>query len=352
MEYHLGFYVHHHGSGHMMRSLSIAKEYKYENITFLGSRLKDYKNIIPQQINCIDLPLDIPLATENTNSSDESCLNFHYAPINVMGIRERNLILTQFFTKHKRLLFIVDTSAEVVALGRLCSVPVVIIQQHGDRNDLTHQLAYDSAVKVIAPFPEMLSPNSPDWVKKKTFYAGGFSKYNITDREEIKEQEIGVLVGSGGTSIDLNFLLYLANQLQNYKIKAIGHIYLNNKCKDSLPANLELLGRLSNPLRELNRSCVVIGNAGNNTVMEAATLNKRFICIPEDRPFNEQLNKAKQINKHYGITYVLPEDILSTDWTALIVKTLSAPVLWGDLINSNATQLIRQQLDELAEDIF
>ncbi len=352
MEYHLGYYVHHHGSGHIMRALSIAKEFSANNVTFLGSGLKNYENIIPQQIQCIHLPMDLPSDSEKIDVISESCLNYHYAPIGIAGIRNRNVILTKFFADHPRLLFVVDTSAEIVALARLCSVSVIIMQQHGGRNDLAHQLAYDSAVRIIAPFPETISPAVPDWVKRKIIYVGGFSKYSVSDRKEATFPLIGILVGAGGTSIDLSFLVYLASQLRVYKIKAIGKICLRERDLQSLPENLELMGQLSDPLYVLNQCCVIIGNAGNNTVMEMATLNKRFVAIPEDRPFNEQLDKAKLINEHYGIPYILPKDILTTNWNDLIVKTLSMTLNWGNMINEQATQEIKQEFDKLAQEIY
>lgn len=336
----------------MMSALSIAKAFSDKAVTFLGSNLLPYKSIIPKQIKCVHLPLDVASAEENIDERNEQCKNFLYAPLNIAGIRDRNHILTGFFATHPSLLFIVDTSPEIVALARLCSVPVIVVQQHGKRNDLPHLLAYDSAVKIVALFPEEISPDCPGWVKEKTLYAGGFSRYNVPDEGKTTECEIGILIGSGGTSIDFNFISHLAREIPNHLFKAIGKIETNKDEEQSPPHNLNLTGLVDDPQKELEACSIIIGNCGHNTVMEVATLNKRFICVPEDRAFFEQLDKAEKIKQQYGVKVVLPENLFTTNWRILIDETLQTPADWKNMVNPNATNLIRCELDKLANDLF
>lgn len=352
MDYQIAFYIHHHGSGHIMSALSMAKAFSDKNVTFLGSNLLPYKSIIPHQIECIHLPLDIATEEEKIDERNEQCKNFLYAPLNIAGIRDRNQILTSFFATHPLLLLIVDTSPEIVALARLCSVPAVVIQQHGKRNDLPHRLAYDSAVKIVALFPEEISPDCPRWVKEKTLYTGGFSRYKVVENAKTTEGEIGILVGSGGTSIDFDFISHLASETKNYSFKVIGKIELNKNERQTTIGNLILTGLVADPLKELKTCSVVIGNFGHNTVMEIATLNKRFIGIPEDRPFFEQLDKAEKIRRQYGMKVVLPEEMFTTDWRTLIDETLQTPADWKNMVNPNAINLIRCELDRLATNLF
>lgn len=352
MEYEVGFYIHHHGNGHLMRSISIAKEFTDKKITFLGSNLSAFKNIIPGNIDCIHLPLDVANLNETTDEAFESCKNFHYAPLHIAGLRERNNLLTNYFVNHFPLILVVDTSTEIVTLARLCGIATVVILQNGNRNDLPHLLAYDSAVKIIAPFAKTISPDLPAWVKHKTFYAGGFSKYNFHDKFPYKQKTISVLIGAGGTSINFSFLFHLATQVPNYLFKIIGKITIDKISLDNLPANLLLFGRLDNPLTELQNCCLIIGNAGHNTVMEVASLNKHFICIPEERPFFEQLDKADKIKHLPGIKVILPNDIMVADWNSLISETLNHKLKWGNMINPYATKSIRVELDKLSKTIF
>lgn len=352
MDYQIAFYIHHHGSGHIMSALSIAKAFSDKTIAFLGSNLSPYKSIIPHRIKCIHLPLDIAAAGEKIDERNERCKNFLYAPLNIAGIRDRNHILTSFFATHPSLLFIVDTSPEIVALARLCSVPVVVIQQHGKRNDLAHLLAYDSAVKIVALFPEEIHPDCPGWVKEKTLYAGGLSRYKGSDENKTTEREIGIFVGSGGTSIDFDFISHLARETPNHSFKAIGKIEVNRDERQRTLDNLNLTGLVADPQKELETCSIIIGNCGHNTVMEVATLNKRFICVPEDRPFFEQLDKAEKIEQQYGVKVVLPENLFTTNWRLLIDDTLKTSADWKNMVNPNATNLIRSEFDKLAKDLF
>jgi hypothetical protein len=53
MAFNIAFYIHHHGSGHLMRSLSIAAHLDDCKITFLGSDLDRYRSIIPEHVQLI-----------------------------------------------------------------------------------------------------------------------------------------------------------------------------------------------------------------------------------------------------------------------------------------------------------
>ena len=66
MQAKIAFYVHHHGSGHIMRCLAIARELGNAEVYFLGSNLKHYSALIPKEIICIHLPMDTP-------AEDDAC---------------------------------------------------------------------------------------------------------------------------------------------------------------------------------------------------------------------------------------------------------------------------------------
>ncbi|MGY3052577.1 putative glycosyltransferase [Pedobacter sp. UYEF25] len=349
----VGFYIHHHGSGHLMTALAISKQLSADKIFFLGSNLKPYQSIIPDHISCVHLPIDISIDNEGIDESSESCENFHYAPINVKGIRTRNHLITGFFVEQYPLILVVDTCPELVALARLCGIPTILIQQHGERNDLAHLLSYDSATEIIAPFPEKIRPQTPLWVHQKTFYSGGFSKYDsVSVFNKERSDYIGILIGTGGTSLNIRFVIHLAESLPSFNFKAIGEMGNQETGRIAMPKNLVFTGFVENPEAALTSCKIVIGNAGHNTVMEMATMRKRFICVPEERPFFEQIDKADKIRDAFGIVIVLPAKLYTTNWDATIRKLAAKKANWKGMINPRAVKNICDRIQKLATTLF
>jgi hypothetical protein len=350
MLYKVGFYIHHHGSGHIMRAITIVKKMSNVEVTFLGSNLEPYKSMIPPSVKCIDLPLDVAIETDINAIEDNHPSCFHYAPLNIKGIQERNNLLTNFFLEASPLLFIVDVSAEIALFARLCGIPTILIRQTGNRLDPAHTFAYESAEVLIAPYAESMSSGNEEVFRHKTYYSGGFSRYTGMPvlLNEVKGT-IAVLVGSGGTSINQHFLNMLAAQCSEWAIHVLGDILFT----DFTPApNLILHGKIGDPIDLLASASIVIGNAGHNTVMEMADLNKRFICIPEIRPFDEQTEKAALLKVNNHATIILPNEFELTNWNDLVNNLEKEVPNWDGVINTNAVEEIVEQIYETGEKLF
>jgi predicted glycosyltransferase len=61
------------------------------------------------------------------------------------------------------------------------------------------------------------------------------------------------------------------------------------------PDNLELLGWIGDADREIASAGIVVGAAGDGLVGTIIASAKRFVCIPEPRPFGEQVAKAARL---------------------------------------------------------
>lgn len=343
------FYVHHHGSGHLTRALSIAGAVKSAEVTFIGSNLSRFINIIPSWIRLVHLPLDTPENGEDAVGSGK--LSFlHYAPLHVRGLRERNAMITAFFAENPNVLCIVDVSVEVTLLARLCGVPTVVIRQHGERNDLAHRLAYESAELLIAPYPSMANEQGHDIFTHKTFFSGGFSRYSGTflPYKQTDRHAIAVFIGRGGTALDSNFLSFLRRSLPlDYSIHVLGSIDISCHLE-----NCVIHGDLPDPMDILRGCDIVIGNAGHNTVMEMADLRKRFVCIPGERPFREQQVKALQLKK-LGVIVVPEADIYSTNWQLIMERAAEIDAdVWDGVIAPNALDAIADELHSLYQNLF
>jgi UDP-N-acetylglucosamine:LPS N-acetylglucosamine transferase len=282
-------------------------------------------------------------------TSDLSFL--HYAPLGVEGIRTRTAIMTDCFMEMYPMLLIVDVSVEVTMLARLCGIPTIVMLQHGRRTDRAHRNAYESAELLIAPFAESLaSAESREQFSHKTLYSGGFSRYTTVDpegRAVEQRNNIAVLLGKGGTSVDAAFIRFLAEHAKEYSFHVIGfgEQELGGK-------NIIWHGHQDNPLELLCACSVVIGNAGHNTVMEMADLNKRFICIPEERPFEEQEKKAAMLALNGNAIVVRPADLYTQDWPGILKELTAAAASWEGVIDKKALQKIAEAIKSTADTIY
>ena len=347
MSANFAYYVHHHGSGHLMRALAITSQLKDSHVTFLGSDLARYKDIIPQNIHCIDLSDDVASPTDLFASRKE--LSFlHYVPMNVEKVARRTAVIAEALHALFPVVLIVDVSVEVTILATLGGIPTIVIRQNGDRDDPAHLHAYECAQLLIAPSAEVLmNPSLHDWVNKKTVFPGGFSKYSASAQftEQVEDHAIGVIVGSGGTSLDGTVINALATQCPERSITVIGNIAEEGKV---FAPNVVMYGQISNPAAVLARCGIVIGNAGHNTVMEMADLKKKFVCIPEDRPFQEQLRKADLLERNGIAVIVQPQDLADADWKAIIGKAEYLPEdCWQGVTSGSALTEIARQLHEI-----
>ncbi|NTE04612.1 UDP-N-acetylglucosamine--N-acetylmuramyl-(pentapeptide) pyrophosphoryl-undecaprenol N-acetylglucosamine transferase [Agrobacterium tumefaciens] len=334
MEFNLAFYVHHHGAGHFTRTAQIITHLAGFNITLLGSNLKPFAHLLPENIHVIHLPMDIQedhdLYFQHGNTVDA----LHYAPLNVKGISDRVAIMTEFFRSARPLILVVDVSVEVTLLARLSGIPTIVMRQHGLRDDLPHQMAYQSAECLLAPFSASISPVSAKWIEEKTVYVGGFSRFYNRDSNTELKNHIAVIVGSGGTSINATFLKFLAISGPNFYFHIIGKI----EGKQIESSNIKYYGHLDEPKEVLDKCYIVIGNTGHNTVMEMASLNKRFIGIPEARPFEEQVDKAGAISSISGVCIVLPESLYNTDWNYILTEIEDVMPNWKEVIAESALE--------------
>lgn len=184
-------------------------------------------------------------------------------------------------------------------------IPVISIRQHGNRNDSAHLCGYDAAYKLLAPYPEALESDSiPFWVREKTIYVSGFSRYSgrilsksqAREKLRINKQQKVVLVlkGKGGDNHCLETISQAALSTPEWQWLIVGPIQVNY---NKLPKNITCRGWQEDTFPYLKAADVVIASAGHNTTMEIAEAQVPFLCIPEERPFDEQKVKAKLLEK-------------------------------------------------------
>jgi UDP-N-acetylglucosamine:LPS N-acetylglucosamine transferase len=334
----VGFYVHHQGHGHLQRARAIASK--------LTHRATLFSSLVGDQ--CIGNIEHCHLQPDyHEQCVVESFDHLHYAPLRVEGLRQRAKRLTAWFEERWPCILVVDVSVEIATLARLCGVPVIYVRQRGNRIDLAHNLAYESATRLLAPYPaEWEEPETPVRWREKTDYTGLISRYEhlaensagSVSNDVGSKRNVTIITGFGGAPVAAEAILAAAHACPQWHFTVIGRLGL---VPSTSAANLSFVGQVDDPLRWIARSDVVVGSAGDSLVSEIAHLKKRFICIPEDRPFGEQRSTAATLARH-DLAIVLERLPEAAQWPQLLQRALTQePERWKRWRSAGSDQAAR-----------
>lgn len=321
----IGWYVHHHGTGHLNRMQSV-RAHMDVPLTAFSSR--PGPGVQP-------LPIDVDPPRSEACATSDPAVGFHYAPLGVDGIRQRMSILAEWVRRDDPDVFVVDVSVEVAALMRLLSVPTVIMRQHGGRDDLPHRMCYSNASVLLAPYPMWLEDErTPDWVRHKTVYAGGFSRFddqirtpdgdadpddlNMRDKARQRlgispDTRLVVVMGGEGGRVGWP-LAEAARATADWRWVVLGSGWQSDI------GDLGV-GWVEDPFDWLCAADVVVSHAGHNALTECAAADRPMLVIPQDRPHDEQRHKAQLLQQH-GLAVVAPQWPAAGAWPELLERTL------------------------------
>lgn len=288
----VGYYVHHHGRGHLSRAQAIVRHMSAEVTIFtsLDARVGGVKLVRLPQDTAPDRSFDIPVPK-----------GLHYSPVCCPGLTQRMAIMSQWAATSRVALMVVDVSAEIATFARLCGLPVVSVRQHGQRNDPAHLLAYDCAVSLLAPFhPSLEEPSVSNAVHMKTMYSGGISRYDgrmvpppmigLSSRPRSRRHVV-VLGGAGGEGWDLNSINDAAHSADLWEWTVVG------LARGTPAKRVRHIGWVEDTFDLILSADVVIASGGDATVNEVMALGRPLVCIPEARPFQEQVSKAHRLHE-------------------------------------------------------
>jgi hypothetical protein len=308
----IGYYVHHHGDGHRQRALAIAKAAP-GCFTLLGTGLAGRTDDIPH----IDLSDDYGGSgqPESRIGTGES---LHYAPYCHDGIRQRVAAISEWIARAKPSLLVVDVSVEVAMLARLTSTPMVYVRLSGSRRDAPHLDAFRAAVAIVSPFHRDLDdPGVISWVRDKTSYLPGLSRTHTGPKAA--GDSVLVVCGKGGGAFVGDDVAAAAAATPEMTWRAIGPVTPPR----NLPANLSIGGWVEAADKEIANAGVVIGHPGDGLVSAVIATGRPFICLPQPRPFDEQIVKASRLEA-LGVAVVLRTWPSAAAWPGLLerAKTL------------------------------
>lgn len=341
----LGYYAHHHGSGHITKAMRIIEHIEAPVKLFSSAEPSEKLN---DKNSHVKLPLDIDTASQT--GSTPSFL--HFSANKSSAIHDRMHILAKEL--HDVRVLLVDVSVEITLLARLLSIPTIVMRMHGQRTDTPHLLAYESAEQLIAPFPAILEQeNTPQWIQDKTTYIGGFSKFQQRDPLSIykareilgthKKKIVTVITSLGGNGVQLSDIVAMARESPKWDWLIAGKTSSYDK---ELPPNLHLYGVVDDTWPYLCAANVIMGSAGQNTIMEIATANKPAVIIPESRPFREQEEKAKSLKNHgLATVFSTTQALLEADVASVLEATSAMEANWSSILSPTSAKDFAATLD-------
>lgn len=301
----IGYYVHHHGRGHLTRARTLARRLDTPVVALTSLALTD-----PGPFRDV-----VTLARDDDSSRPQDPTaggTLHWAPLRDGGLRSRMAAIAEWVRVARPRAVIVDVSVEVATFVRLMGVPTIVMAMPGERNDTAHRLAYDVADHIIAAWPRELY--EPEWLQRhaaKTTYVGGVSRFG--DRETHDAGGVGpirvtVLSGAGGTSLTEQQVDEWRTAVPDVEWNVLGGPGGSWK---------------NDPWPDLRASSVVVTHAGQNAVADVAAAGAAAIVVPQERPFAEQVTTASVL-RDAELAVVQSSWPASGDWPRLIDRALRA----------------------------
>ncbi|MDN5619938.1 MAG: hypothetical protein L0G63_05545 [Psychrobacter sp.] len=174
----IGYYAHHHGSGHCRQADKLAallpEPVRAQFTVFTSVSAADYSfsNISEAQV--------IRLAPEDERADDVikgraghywQPESLHYSPVGSRDIQARSYQLIKALHARQIDLMIIDVSVEIAMLCRTISMPYLYVRLTGVRDDTPHVEAFKGALAMLAPYPRALEAiDTPAWIPKKSLY--------------------------------------------------------------------------------------------------------------------------------------------------------------------------------------
>jgi len=301
----IGYYIHHHGRGHLHRAVAIAAALG-QPVTGLSSlpRPDEWAG------DWVRLPLDLPGEGGDADALRDVGANgrLHWVPLGVAGLRERMAAISAWIGAARPAVIVTDVSVEVSVLARLHGVPVVSVALPGERGDDAHRLGFDVSTAIIAAWPPeaggMVTGLSLDAVAR-LHPVGAISRFPRREAGAARTpRRVLVLAGAGGDGFGVAAIAAARAAAPEWEWEHLGGSS----------------GRWSDDPREaLSAADVVITHAGQNALADVAAARRPAIVVPQTRPHDEQRTTARVLSAGHWPALLhdhLPED----EWPGLLAR--------------------------------
>ncbi|MGN7947140.1 glycosyltransferase [Microbacterium sp. 22215] len=280
----IGWYVHHHGWGHVTRMQAI-RPHIDDDVTVFSSLPQPAS--LPARTTWVQLPSDSePVVGPDGVHREAHELGdvtaggtLHWAPLRHPGHQARLAAMADWVAIHPVSTFVVDVSVEVTILTRLLGVPTVVFAQPGERTDAPHRLGYDLADRILAPWASgTIEAQGLADHDERVHRVGAVSRYDGRERAAGARHERRVL--------------FLSRTLDAPRLAAtIELLTADGWIVDTAGAGDD--DRVADVWPLLRRATVVVSAAGQNGIADLAAADTRALVIAQERPFGEQEHTAR-----------------------------------------------------------
>lgn len=312
----LGYYAHHHGSGHCRQIDKLAAllptEARQQLTVFTSLTSDTYTFAAIDEAQVVRLPAedersdDVLAGRAGQNWQPAS---LHYSPVGNSDIQQRSHKILDTIYQRRIDLMIIDVSVEVAMLCRAASVPYLYVRLPGIRDDVPHLNAFAGALALLAPYPRTLeSPMTLDWPAKKTLYLDFINTEQrnaqtyrdfikdlmqlttdkkalslmLNDKNKNTPTIVTVIKGYGGhQAIDAK-LPELRQLLPYAFIISLGPIDEDKR------HYVDIAAEVSDVTPSIEHSDYLLMACGLNAVAQAYDYATPLVVLPDDRPHQEQ----------------------------------------------------------------
>ena len=312
----LGYYAHHHGSGHCRQIDKLAAllptEARQQLTVFTSLTSDTYTFAAIDEAQIVRLPAEDERADDvlaGRAGQYWQPASLHYSPVGNSDIQQRSHKILDTIYQRRIDLMIIDVSVEVAMLCRAASVPYLYVRLPGLRDDEPHLNAFAGALALLAPYPRTLeSTKTPEWISQKTLYLDfintqqrdaqtyqDFIKHLmqlITDKKALslmlndKDKDtptiVSVIKGYGGHQAIDATLPELRQLLPYAFIISLGPIDEDKR------HYVDIAVDVSDVTPFIEHSDYLLMACGLNAVAQAYDYATPLVVLPDDRPHQEQ----------------------------------------------------------------
>ena len=306
----LGYYAHHHGSGHCRQADKLAallpSEARTQLIVFTSLSPEAYTFTSINESQIVRLQAEDECADDVLKGRAGKYwqpASLHYSPVGNSDVQKRSHQILDTIYQRKIDLMIIDVSVEVAMLCRVASIPYLYIRLPGIRDDNPHLNAFAGALALLAPYPRLLeAAMTPEWVSKKTLYLdfinaaqqkeltynefiktlAKLNPSNLKGGEEDMSTIITVIKGYGGHEAIDKKLPELRRLLPNAFIISLGPI------NDDMRRYIDIAAQVNDVTPFLQHSDYLLMACGLNAIAQAYDYATPIVVLPDDRPHQEQ----------------------------------------------------------------
>lgn len=329
----IGYYVHHHGSGHLHRATAFAHEVvrRGGQVTGLSSlaRPRDWPG------EWVQLPRD---DDQERPVRPTAHGRLHWVPVGDEGLRDRSAAISAWLATARPDRVVVDVSVEVSLLVRLHGVPVVGVVLPGTRGDDPHRLGLGIADALVAVWPSEATGmvrGLPEDVAARLTPVGGLSRFPVAPPgiRRPGPPRVVLLAGAGGDDLDPDRIARARAQTSGWDWTVLGRRFGT---------------WVDDPRTTIADADVVVTHAGQNAIAEVAALRRPAVVVPQRRPHDEQRTTA-EVLRSGGWPVVVEEHWPEDGWAARLEAACRLDGRdWSRWCDGRAAERFRQVVEVVA----